>query len=296
MNVKEYLIRYLFSTTKKYATYLSFLSLSICCFLYAQEKPEHPIVVENRHIVAELLGGRLYITDAAIANVLLADTGVSALILSIPTGYQDFEILNGLNPDSLLFKENRIVDTRKLKRGKMPVAFRYALPVKKNKTKLSFSVYQPTSVFYFLMKNPELSVTSEQLMDEGLIDMGDHNYRTLSGVSFAAGESFSVTISGLAKQTRRKNVLIFASIVFIVLSIIAAFVFRRGRVEDPKAHDKHLEEKKKILISIIALLDEKYESGEVGETVYHELRGEHKRKLERIIKSIEHSGVNDTQG
>ncbi len=280
-------------TLVKYAAFFTLCCVSICCLLSAQEKPEHAMVVENRHIVCELVGNRMYITDAIMVNVLLADSSVSALTFSLPEGYQDFQILNGLHPDSLSLEKTHIVDRRKPAQGKIPVAFRYTLPIKKGTTELSFVVYQPTSVFYFLTKNPELSVTSEQLVEEGLIDMGEHQYHALSGFSFAPGEKFTVTIAGLAKRSRQKHVLIFASIVFVILIIIAAFLFGRGRGEETKAHDTHTEERKKILISIMALLDEKFENGDIGETVYHELRGEHKRRLERIIKTMGKFDSND---
>jgi hypothetical protein len=274
----------------KHTILFTALSVSFSCFLLAREEPHETLVVKNRHVVAEIVGSTLHITDAVLVNVLSPEGSTSPLIFSIPKGYQDFEILNGLDPTCLSLQEEHIVDSSGLPPGKAAVAFRYVLPIRGNTADLSFQVYQDTEVFYFLVKDLEVTISSEQLVDEGLIDMGERSFHALSAVAFRSGERFTITISGLGKQARRKQVLVFASIVIIVLIVIAAFVFKRGRPEGkPESVRKNtlLEERKRAFVSIIALLDEKHEKGELGETVYRELRNEYKAKLQRIIDILE---------
>jgi hypothetical protein len=55
-------------------------------------------------------------------------------------------------------------------------------------------------------------------------------------------------------------------------------------------------ERKKALISIIDLLDEAREKGEIGETVHRELRNEFKERLQRIIERIEGPHAKNAQG
>jgi hypothetical protein len=259
-------------------------------FVFSQEASHQAIVVENRHIVAEIAGHELHITDAVLVNVLSPEGSTSPLIFSIPKGYQDFEILNGLNPASLSLQEEHIVDSSSLPPGKAAVAFRYVLPIRSNNVNLSFQLHQDTEVFYFLAKDPEVTIASKQLVDEGLIDMGNRSFHALSAVGFRSGERFTITISGLGKQARRKQVLVFASIVVIALIVIAAFAFKRGKSDrklESIRRDTLLEERKRAFVFIIALLDEKHEKGELGETVYRELRNEYKTKLQRIIDILE---------
>jgi hypothetical protein len=273
------------------------LFLCFSSFLFSQEANQQPIVIENRHMVAEMEGNELHITDALLLNIDSPEVFAS-ISFSLPAGYRDFEIRNGLDPDSLLLEKERVVDIRHLTKGAHPIAFKYILPVQRNTATLTFRVYYDTEVFYFLVKNLELRVTSDVLVSEGLIDMGDHAYHALSAVALQSTEGFSITISGLGKQTRRKNVLIFASIVVVILIIVSAFLLRKGRHEGTPApeQDELLMERKKALISIIALLDEAREKGEIGETVHRELRNEFKERLQRIIERIEGPHAKNAQG
>jgi hypothetical protein len=179
----------------------------------------------------------------------------------------------------------------------MPIAFKYILPFQRNTTTLTYNVYNETQVFYFLVKNLELSITSHELVNEGLLDMGQRSYHALSAVSLQSGERFTITISGLAKRTRRKQVLIFSGVVVLVLTIIGAFVFRKGRGENAAKSEveEMLLERKNVLVSTIALLDERHEKGEISEHVYHKLRSEHKEKLQRIIEVIGESKPKNDQ-
>ena len=260
-------------------------------FLFAQEEGNRGITIENRHVVAEMTGKELHITDAILLNIQSVDGTEEPNSYSIPAGYRDFEILSGLDPDSLTFEEDRVVDTRIMTEGKMRIAFKYVLPFQRNSTTLTFQVYHETQVFYFLMKNLELRITSDELVSEGLIDMGKRSYHALSAVAFQPAEHFTITISGFGKQMRRKQVLIFVFIVIVIVIIITAFAIRK---EKPESDDLLLE-RKKILISIIALLDEKREKGEIGETVYRELRNENKKKLQHIIETTEKLKEKDAQ-
>jgi hypothetical protein len=280
---------------KKMAAFIIFFS----CFFWlaiAQEEENQTIVIESRHMVAEKIGDELFITDAILVNVHSLDGTESPLVFSVPVGYRDFDVLNGLDPGSLSLEEDRIVDKRALGLGKMPISFKYVLPVHKNTTSLSFQVYRDTQVFYFLVKNLELKIVSEQLVDEGLIDMGKRSYYALSGVAFQSGESFTITISGLGKKTRRKNVLVFAAFVVVLLIIISVFAIRKGKSEGETGsagYDNSLKDREKALTSIIALLDEKHEKGEIGTTVYKELRRENKKKLKRVIDLIEREKIDN---
>ncbi len=256
----------------------------------AQTRQSAPIIIENQHIVIELIGEKLIVTNATLLSIPESADKTTALRFSLPEGYQDFEIIHGLDESFIAKEKDRIVDTRNITEGKLPVAFKYKLIVRSNSYDFSLSIYEYTEVFYFLAKNLELQISSDNLVDEGIIDMGKGKYHAFSGVSFKKGETITVSIKGLGKGGRRKKVLIVSLIVLIILIITAVIIFGEGKsTKTDKSSSALLTEKKKALAFILAALDEKYKKGEIEKTVYRELHNENKKKLEKIIEKIEES-------
>lgn len=272
----------------KYAVVL-IIAFCLPCCITAQEEDEPGIIIESRHIVLEMADAELHITDAIMVNIQSSDGNEELLTYSIPAGYTRFEIHNGLDPDSLIFQEDRIIDARHLPAGKIPIAFKYALPISRNTVILPFYAYNETRVFYFLVKNLELDISSNELLDEGMIEMGERSFHAFSAVGLRQGEELVITIAGMEKRARRNQVLIFAAVVALILIVIVVFVFRKGRGErlSGDEQDDLLSGKRKMLAATIALLDEKHEKGEIGDAAYQRLRKEYSAQLRRIIEEIE---------
>jgi len=246
------------------------------------------ITIESHHIVVEQRGRELIVTDAALLNIHKIVSMDETITFSIPKGYNNLELLNGLDEDSLIKEKDRIIDTRKIQEGKSPVAFRYNLSVKSNTYLFPLDIYYDTEIFYFLIKNLELRVASKKLIDEGLLEMGERKYYTLSGPGLKKGERIYITIHGLGKQVRRKNTLIISLILLVIFIAAFSFIFKKGKKgESITTTSYNLTEKKKDLISLLATLDEKFEKGEIEENIYRELRKENKAKLKKVMLEIE---------
>ncbi len=246
------------------------------------------ITIETHHVVIETVDGELIVTDAMLINIHSVEQSDELISFSVPGGYKHFEVLSGLNEDSLLKEEDRVLDTRKVQEGKCPVAFRYKLRIKGDTYHLPLDIYYDTEVFYFLVKSLELSVESEHLIDEGLLDMGERKYYALSGEELKKGERIYITINGLGKQDRRRKVLVVSVPLLIIIIIISVFIFKKGKGEkESSTPSDTLIEEKNSLISTLANLDEEFENGEIDESTYMELRKEYKEKLKKIILKIE---------
>ncbi|MCK4575667.1 hypothetical protein KAU34_04600, partial [candidate division WOR-3 bacterium] len=194
----------------------------------------------------------------------------------------------------LIKEKDRIIDTRKIKEGKNQIAFRYRIKIKGNKYLFPLDIIYDTQNFFLLVKNLELVLISEQLIDEGLLEMGERKYHAFSQTGFKKGEKVEINIHGLKKQRIRKKVLIISLIGIFLLIIVAILVIRKGKT-DMRVISKSdiLQEKKKALVAILATLDEKFEKGEIGEEVYTELRDENKEKLTKVLLHIERD-LNDS--
>ncbi|MCK4234169.1 hypothetical protein KAX75_07050 [candidate division WOR-3 bacterium] len=260
----------------------------------AQTENESAIIIENHHIVLEISDGELIVKNVLLLNITMIKNIEEPISFSIPIESYDFEILSGLNPDSLIKEKDRIIDTRKIKEGKNQIAFRYRIKIKGNKYLFPLDIIYDTQNFFLLVKNLELVLISEQLIDEGLLEMGERKYHAFSQTGFKKGEKVEINIHGLKKQRIRKKVLIISLIGIFLLIIVAILVIRKGKT-DMRVISKSdiLQEKKKALVAILATLDEKFEKGEIGEEVYTELRDENKEKLTKVLLHIERD-LNDS--
>lgn len=260
----------------------------------AQTENESAIIIENHHIVLEISDGELIVKNVLLLNITMIKNIKEPISFSIPIESYDFEILSGLNPDSLIKEKDRIIDTRKIKEGKNQIAFRYRIKIKGNKYLFPLDIIYDTQNFFLLVKNLELVLISEQLIDEGLLEMGERKYHAFSQTGFKKGEKVEINIHGLKKQRIRKKVLIISLIGIFLLIIVAILVIRKGKT-DMRVISKSdiLQEKKKALVAILATLDEKFEKGEIGEEVYTELRDENKEKLTKVLLHIERD-LNDS--
>lgn len=260
----------------------------------AQTENESAIIIENHHIVLEISDGELIVKNALLLNITMIKNIEEPISFSIPIESYDFEILSGLDPDSLIKEKDRIIDTRKIKEGKNQIAFRYRIKIKGNKYLFPLDIIYDTQNFFLLVKNLELVLISEQLIDEGLLEMGERKYHAFSQTGFKKGEKVEINIHGLKKQRIRKKVLIISLIGIFLLIIVAILVIRKGKT-DMRVISKSdiLQEKKKALVAILATLDEKFEKGEIGEEVYTELRDENKEKLTKVLLHIERD-LNDS--
>ena len=243
------------------------------------------VSLESHHVVLEIIDGELLVKNAILVNIW-KDT--ENLQFSIPENIQDIEIISGLDDDSITKEEGRLIDLRKITEGTKRIVFNYHLKIKENRTNLPIEVFYETKNFFFLAKNLELSVESNQLVSEGILAMGDKNYIALSGTDLTRGEKIEITVGGLGKRGRRKTVLMIVPVVFIILLILLIFVVSKGRSGKkiiPK--ETNLSDKKKALVIILATLDEKFGDGEISKGVYRELRDELKEKLRQVKGEIE---------
>ena len=245
------------------------------------------ITIENHHIVIETIDGELIVTDAVLLNIHNIWNLDETISLSIPEGFTNLELLSGLNEDSLIKDKDRIRDTRKIQEGKRQIAFRYKLRIKGDTYHLPLNIYYDTRVFYLLVKNLELNISGEHLIDEGLLDMGKGKYHAFSAESLKKGKKTTISIHGLGKQGRRQKILVIAVPLFIVLIILVIYILKKWKSEEliPTPSDT-LIEKKKALISTLANLDEEFENGEIDESTYTELRKEYKEKLKKTVLKI----------
>ncbi|TES92254.1 MAG: hypothetical protein E3J87_05800 [Candidatus Cloacimonadota bacterium] len=246
------------------------------------------ITIESHHIIVEMSDRELIMTDALLLNIDTMEGVDEPISFSIPAGYRNLEILNGLDEDSLVKEKERIIDRRTIKEGRFPISFRYRVALKGNTYHFPHDVIYDTEFFYLLLKNLELQVTSGQLIDEGLLDMGERKYHALSGTKLKSGEKIEITFNGLDKQGRRKKTIVVSVMVFIILIILTIFIIGKGKPEEKvTTTTENLIEKKRALISLIARLDEEFEKGEIDEKVYRELRMENKEKLKRVMLELE---------
>lgn len=251
----------------------------------------HPdIMIENRHLVLKVTEGDIFVTDAILFKIDKTDIG-KRLDISLPGGYKDLDIIKGLDEPSLAQKHYGPEDLKASKVGKLPVILRYTLKIKGDSYSLSFRVNYDTNIFYLLVKNIELGVESEDLIDEGIIDMGNAKLHAFSEENIKKGGNINFKVKGLGKKTRRGKALILSAIILVIIGILFIFVFSKEKKSKNVVKQGKLENRQEKLVSLIAELDEQYERGEIDDKSHKRMRKEYKKNLKNIILEIE-KGVN----
>ncbi|HVB96322.1 MAG TPA: hypothetical protein VNG11_01190 [Chloroflexota bacterium] len=201
------------------------------------------------------------------------------LRLPLPDGASGFQVMEGLDPGTLLPVENGYVDTAPMTPGTHPIVYTFTMGYSAGVAELHTALPYPASNVHFLAPDAGLQFRSDRLGDGGTTQIAGKNYRVLGASSLKANEVITVDVVGLpeiAANRLSSSAMQIGGLVVVGLAILGALVFglrpRSTAWTDPLAE-------RRVLLASIAQLDDRFAAGRLNADRYRAERTQKKRQL-----------------
>jgi hypothetical protein len=132
-------------------------------------------------------------------------------------------------------------------------------------------------------------VRGERLTDQGRNSMGGAEYQTYAATDIAAGESLSLTVSGLPGDaglfplTRQNGIIIGMGTLGTILIAAGVYLFLRDRArnasEESNEDEDALGDDPEVILDAIIALDDQFKDGGISQEAYEERRAALKARL-----------------
>ncbi|HUX88800.1 MAG TPA: hypothetical protein VMW65_17475, partial [Chloroflexota bacterium] len=201
------------------------------------------------------------------------------LRLPLPDGTSDFQVVEGLDPGTLLPVENGYVDTAPVTPGNHQIVYTFKMGYSAGVAELHTALPYPASNVHFLAPDAGLQFRSDRLGDGGTTQIGGNNYRVLGTSNLKANDVITVDVVGLPELATSRlspSAMQIGGLGVVGLAILGALYFglrpRSTTWTDPLAE-------RRVLLASIAQLDDRYATGQLNVDRYRAERTQKKRQL-----------------
>ena len=193
-----------------------------------------------------------------------------------------------------------IIDSMDFKPGSKTVTIRYKLNYS-SKSYLFAKLFDYTTTNFYVLAPTDLRVVSDSMISQGPVEIEGMPY-TAMGLEeeMSANSGITVEISDLPSgRWRFMYAAIFGLVAFFVVLGLAYPLLKKSKDSRKQASQKRikpagakedLEAERKILLSLLAHLDDQFKAKEVPEHLYREMRQEFKEKLVKIMETLAKRG------
>ena len=189
------------------------------------------------------------------------------------------------------------VDTSSVEPGLKRVVYAYTLPYKSGKNILERTIDYPTERFILLVSDSGVRVNVDGLKSSGTVQVSEGRFLQWTGSGISPGTRIRIEIGKpILGQDLLKWAVFGAVVILIGGSILYSFVIKKktktvkdiptSSVSNNSTSISNLEEEKAKLIQEIVELDDRFESKEIGEEEYKEVRSRKKESLIEITRRI----------
>lgn len=255
--------------------------------IYEETSSVDTIQIDAFHIVLTLNATGISVDEIYVisnnGDRIVVNREAAALNFMLPAGASEFQLLDGGTPATI---------------GPTPDGFGYFEALPPGETTLQFAIrYQlsseatldrsfeyPVSTINVLFQSDDISLSSAQLIDQGILPFEQQSYQQFSGGPLAVGQILAIR---LGAQTVDTNLLIGIALSLLILFAVAGIIIWRRRVSTREHVSKPSSAERERLLNNIAALDDSFEAGELEEAVYRKQRDEMKQKLLRMMRERE---------
>ena len=220
------------------------------------------------------------------------------LTFSLPDDATEIKFGDGLVEKYIISSHEGFIDTMAVSPEGREVVYAYKVPYNGGTDKFQQKLDYPVAQFGLLVQGEDIKITSDQLADQGPLDMGTGTpYLYLTGQNLR-GEIVSATLS---RPINMKTVVIWAAGALIVLIIGAGLAYRRFRglskAQPAKAGNKPtpgaaegIDQREQKLLAELARLDDDFAAGSIQEEVYRAQRAAKKALLIKLLNTSREVG------
>lgn len=201
------------------------------------------------------------------------------LIFPVSSGGFDVVPMEGLTSDRLLAVPQGFTSADPIPPGEVKVSFLYKVRVPRSGWSFERAVLYPTERADILV-GPGLKVSSSEFTFSEEVTLAEKRYRRYRGEAFEAGEVMTASIASDAGAGSGIWWGLGTGLAMAAAGAGALRFRRRRRPLRPTTEDREW------LVEEIAVLDEAFERGRIGEKAYERERGRLKRRLEEMTDSL----------
>lgn len=274
--------------------------------LFEPSESDQNIEVAESHMILEATDRNLSVADLSIFNNtgntvyvggdVLEDGRRTTLKFDLPEGASNISYVHGLSPDSVVETETGIADTESVIPGQKRIVYAYTLPAEEKATVIEKTFIYPTSSFLLLVSESDNEVSVSGLTQGEPAVFENRRFLRWSGAGLKAGDQIKIElagkpVSGLLPGEGRYGKYIVILILALVLAagiLYAALGPKKTKPEqrvEASGREK-LAAERESLIDEIALLDDRYEAGNIPENEYRKQRQLKKERALEVTRRL----------
>ena len=221
------------------------------------------------------------------------------LTFSLPAEATEIKFGEGLVEKYVISSHGGFIDTMTVSPEGREVVYAYKVPYSGSTYKFQQKLDYPVAQFGLLVQGEDIKITSDQLADQGPLDMGTGTpYLYLTGQNMASGEIVSATLS---RPINQKMVTIWVAGALIVMIVGAGLAYRKfrgkskaqpvkvGNKPAPRAA-KGIDQREQALFAELAQLDDDFAAGSIQEDAYRAQRAAKKAQLIKLLNTSREAG------
>jgi hypothetical protein len=221
------------------------------------------------------------------------------LRFALPPGASDLALQDGFGSGDIMALGDGFVLASPIMPGRHELAFSYSLPFSSDQLQLGKRMEYPTLAFNFYLPDVGIRVNSPQLEPRGQADLGGQKYLVYGAQNLPRGTAVSLQLSGLPSSSdafapRLTWPMLLGGCLTLLGGLTLAYRRRvatrlSGSASSAQggvplqtrrgSQDAVYDADRMRLLLSLALLDERYERGELPEEQYRREREQSKRRL-----------------
>ena len=221
------------------------------------------------------------------------------LTFSLPDDATEIKFGDGLVEQYIISNHGGFIDTMAVTPAGREVVYAYKVPYSGGTDKFQQKLDYPVAQFGLLVQGEDIKITSDQLADQGPLDMGTGTpYLYLTGHNLARGEMVSATLS---KPLNQKMVIIWAAGALVLMIVGAGLAYRKfrgkSRAQPVKVGSKPapggaegIDPREQLLLAELARLDDDFAAGSIPEEDYRAQRAAKKVQLIKLLNTSREVG------
>lgn len=267
------------------------------------------LTIDRMHIFFEFIAEDtiqviqlLLLSNPSGQTISAADPEQPLLVFELPEGATNLNVQESMRLRYSAVEGGLGIGTVRPSAEPYEITFAFDLPYEKAKLDLTLPIPLDTGAALVIAPQDGVKVRGDQLTDTGARDLQGVAYTTYTAENLNAGETLSMTVSGLPDASTEwlttsgagsnMNLVIGLSAFGLTFVLVGLYLWQRNRnAADDDGYDEDAElsegtavESADELIDSIIALDDLYKSGELGEDAYRRRRAELKERLKEIVE------------
>lgn len=259
---------------------------------------EDDISVVESHMIVQSDNGVLSVADLTlfdnegnkiyVGGKELEDGRKESLRFNTPKGAQNINFIHGVNPDDIVQTTYGFADTTSIMPGQKRVVYTYDLPSSSKTTTFEQIIEYPTQSFLLLISDLERTAEVEGLSGGESVQIQGESFLKWTGTDLKPGQEIRVEFKG---PVVKLDYLKWGALGFLILIVIAGVIY--SSVSKKKSDVNAIKEEGKKenpnqtrieLLKEIALLDDSFETGQIEEQKYKNIRENKKEELKKLTR------------